>query len=401
MSRRVTHGQSHAALLNDVSAVKVSPNARTRLDAIVVPAARQASALQNVIRLSIKLSVPLVILCSRQAQADQVRARVESVKNFGAQALVIEVPEDYRPPCTAPLTSGREFTEASAGRSSDLSVKRNIGLLLGRLRGWNKILFVDDDISQFNQRDVERLTAYLDRYPVASMVSQYFPDNSVVCHARRLAGFGQDVFVSGAALGVNLKHPDLSFFADIYNEDWFFFARQAADRSLPKIGVVRQEAYEPFEDPGRADREEFGDILAEGLYGLLDKTPNWSFKDQLAAATRKNHWQSFIEERLDTIQTTYKALTQAEFTASPASYRDMENARNSLQIAETRATSITPDLCVDFIEKWHEDEVRWQQMLRRFPSGLSEQDALSELQLTSWLSCGYGQLAGVSGTAGA
>ncbi|GAA1597388.1 hypothetical protein GCM10009804_62290 [Kribbella hippodromi] len=400
MSRPIKHGTSHASLLHDVSAITTTPKARSRLDAIVVPAARPASALQDVITLSIELSVPLVILCSRQAQLEQVVARVENVeKNFGAKAVVVEVPENYRPPCDPPLTSGPEFREVSAGRSSDLSAKRNIGLLLGRMRGWNKILFVDDDISRFNRRDVDRLTGYLDRHPVASMVSREYPDNSVVCHARRLAGFKQDVFVSGAALGVNLKHPELSFFADVYNEDWFFFARQAANRSLPKIGEVRQLAYEPFADQGRADREEFGDLLAEGLYGLFETTPHWSFKDQLAAATVKSHWRNFATDRLEFIQQTLDALDRAQMSASPANYLDMLNAQASLLIAAKRASSITPDLCVDFIEKWQEDEVRWRQMLRRFPSSMTERDALAELQLPTWALCGYGQLAGVAGTA--
>jgi hypothetical protein len=388
MSRQVGHSQSHAVLLCDGSA-PVSSTASSRLDAIVVPAARPASALQDVITLSAALSVPLVVLCSRQAQVAQVAQRVE--RTFGAQALVIEVPENYRPPCEQPLTSAPEFKQASAGRSSDLSVKRNIGLLLGRLCGWSKILFVDDDIRQFKQRDVERLTGYLDRHPVASMVSRYFPDNSVVCHARRLAGFKQDVFVSGAALGVNLRHPDLSFFADIYNEDWFFFARHAAQRSLPKIGEVRQMKYPPFADPGRADREEFGDLLAEGLYALFETTPDWSFEEQLAAATRPSYWQDFTEIRLATIEETIGALSRAQLSGSPVDYLKMLDAHDSLRIAEKRASSISPDLCVDFIQMWQEDERRWQQMLHHFPSAMSEQDALAELQLPKWTSCGYGR----------
>jgi hypothetical protein len=392
MSRRLTHGQSHASLLRDVSAAGTASPTRSRLDAIVVPAARPASALQDVITLSATMSVPLVILCSRQAQVGQVVRRVE--RTFGARALVVEVPDNYRLPYETPLTSGPEFKMASACRSSDLSAKRNIGLLLGRLRGWNKILFVDDDISQFNPWDVERLSCTLDRHPVASMVSRYFPDNSVVCHARRLAGFKQDVFVSGAALGVNLQHPGLSFFADIYNEDWLFFARHAAERSLPRIGEVRQEKYAPFADPGRADREEFGDLLAEGLYALFESTPDWTFKEQLAAATRESLWREFTEIRLETIEETITELSQSQPSANPADYLKMLDAHESLLTAKRRATSIRPELCVDFIEKWQEDELQWEQVLWRYTSELSERDALAELGLQTWASCGYGVSAG-------
>jgi len=117
MSRQLTHGPSHESLLRDVSAA-ATPAARSRLDAIVVPAARPASALQDVITLSATLSVPLVILCSRQAQVGQVVRRVE--RTFGARALVVDVPENYKLPYDAPLTSGLDFKMASAGRSSKL-----------------------------------------------------------------------------------------------------------------------------------------------------------------------------------------------------------------------------------------------------------------------------------------
>jgi hypothetical protein len=391
MSRQMKHGPSHAALLHDVSAATTAPAARSRLDAIVVPAARPASALQDVIALSVELSVLLVILCSRQAQVEQVVRRVE--KNFGARALVIEVPENYQPPCSAPLTSGPEFKAASADRTSDLSAKRNIGLLLGRMRGWNKILFIDDDIRQLDAVDVGRLAGYLDWNPVASMVSREFPDNSVVCHARRLAGFKQDVFVSGAALGVNLRHPDLSFFADVYNEDWFFFARHAAGRSLPKVGEVRQLQYRPFADSGRADREEFGDILAEGLYDVFERTPRWTFDEQLEIATSTSYWRDFKDIRLDTIDETIKALSKAQPSASPGDYLDTLDAYASLEVAKQRASSISPELCVGFIENWQDDERRWQKMLTHFPSVMSERDALAELQLRTWASCGYGRVA--------
>jgi hypothetical protein len=384
MSRQIRHGQSHAGLLRDGSA-PVAASANTRLDAIVVPAARPAFALQDVISLSAALSVPLVILCSRQAQVRQVARRVE--KTLGAQAIVVEVPEDYRPPCDTPLTSSGDFQAASANRSSDLSTKRNIGLLLGRMCGWSKILFVDDDIRGFSPRDVRRLAGYLDRHPVASMVSRYFPDNSVVCHARRLAGFKQDVFVSGATLGVNLQHPDQSFFADVYNEDWFFFARHAAERSLMKIGEVSQLEYRPFADPQRAAREEFGDLLAEGLYAAFERRSGSSFEQQLAIATRTSYWEDFKGIRLKTIAETTEALRRAQLWISEA---DRGSAKESLRIAQERAESISPDLCADFIVNWQEDERRWQKMLTHFPQVRRERDALAELQLPTWISCGYG-----------
>lgn len=384
MSRRSRHIQSsHAGLLCDGS-TQLSASANTAPDAIVVPAARPASELQTVISLAARLDVPLVILCSRQAQIEQVVRRVK--KTFGAQALVIDVPEDYRPPCAPPLTSAERFREASANRTSDLSAKRNIGLLLGRLRGWNKIMFIDDDIRALKSWDVRRLAGNLDRHPVASMVSREFPDNSVVCHARRRVGFRQDVFVSGATLGVNLRAPDLSFFADVYNEDWFFFARHAAERRLPKIGEVSQLQYDPFADPMRAAREEFGDLLAEGLYAALESGPQ-GFDEHLMTAMSAGHWKEYKDVRLDTIEQTITRLEQVEHRLEHGEYDRMWN---SLLTARDVAVGISPDLCADFIESWQQDEKRWQKMYNHLPTTLNERDALAELQLSNWISCGYG-----------
>jgi hypothetical protein len=386
MSLQIRHAQSHVSLLRDVP-TSVVPSSRSHLDAIVVPTARPAAVLQDVIDLSALISVPLVILCSRQAQVEQVAKRVEDT--FGARALIIEVREGYELPGHPPGTSSGAILKASAGRASDVSVKRNLGLRLARMRGWKKILFLDDDIRQVRPQHVAQLASTLGHRPVASMASRVFPDNSVVCHARRLAGLDQDVFVSGAVLGVNLQHPALSFFPDIYNEDWFFFARHAAARVLPKIGEVRQTEYRPFSDPARAEQEEFGDLLAEGLYALFETTPGWAFKDQRAAASRASHWRRFTESRLGMIDQIKRSLLRVQDSAS-LEYTTILQAQESLRHAEEQLQGISADLCVQFIEKWQEDEIRWQEILRSDRAILSERDALAELDLTGWISCGYG-----------
>jgi hypothetical protein len=383
---RYKHQQSHASLLSDVSRASV-PLTRSGLDAIVVPAAR-ASLPQHLITLAAALSVPLVVLCSHQAQIDGVAKRVRNT--FGARGLIIDVPAGY-PQSWRPLTSASAFRKASAGRSSDLSAKRNIGLRLARMRDWKKILFVDDDISPLNAQQVDRLASQLDRHPVAAMVSRDYPDNSVVCHARRLAGFRQDVFVSGAVLGVNTHHPEMSFFPDVYNEDWFFFSRPAAQRSLPKVGEVGQEEYEPFADPARARREEFGDLLAEGMYTAFESRHGWTFKDQLRVAASPRFWEHVKEGRGFVIEETRHRLDTLMNKGPGVDTWRIAEALKSLAAAETQLNKIAPGTCVDFITSWREDEIRWKSALGADGTGLTERDALDELELTKWISCGYGR----------
>lgn len=396
MSDQIKHFASHASLLRDVSAASAAP-ASSRLDAIVVPASRPS--LQRLISLSAVLSVPLVVLCSRQAQMEKVAERVDAT--FGARALVVDVPGDYHLLEHDHLTSDRMFWKASAERSSDLSIKRNLGLVLARLRGWSKILFVDDDIHQLSPRHVSRLSGYLDRHPVAAMVSKQFPDNSVVCHARRLAGQKQDVFVSGAVLGVNTQYEQLSFFPDIYNEDWFFFAHHAAARSLAKIGEVRQDEYDPYADPGRAAREELGDLLAEGTYALFNSTPGWELQDQLRAVSSSRHWELFIADRRAMISETLGRLSSGKYTTGSQNSSAVHDAQTSLSCAVDQLDIITPDLCVDFIQRWREDDARWQKVIPHRGTALSESEAMNELGLTRWIACGYGSASRSSASQGA
>ncbi len=130
---------------------------------------------------------------------------------------------------------------------------------------------------------------------MTGLISRSFPDNSVVCHANRLIYRNQDNFVTGAALGVNCAEVPLDFFPDVYNEDWLFFAAHAARGQIVCVGAARQQPYKPFADPKRAVTEEFGDLIAEGLYELFNHGQS------LDAAT-KAYWDEFISARKKLIE---------------------------------------------------------------------------------------------------
>ena len=386
MTRAATavHRWSHGSLLHDVSTSSV--RSHRQLDAVVVPATRPAQV-QRIITFAAYVDVPLVILCSKQARAAVVAARVEAT--LGARALVVDVPESYELDLPSQATSGDRFFKLSYGRESDLSLKRNLGLLIARLRGWRKILFVDDDIFDIRPQDVSRLAGQLDRYPVAAMSSREYPDNSVVCHAARAAGLPQDVFVSGAVLAVNTQADWLPFFPDVYNEDWFFFAPHAAERKLPKVGEVRQDKYQPYADPTRASREEFGDLLAEGLYAVFEGTPGWTFSEQLRAASSDRYWRRVIEDRAALIENIAENLRRREADGHLVA-RTAYSALTSLEYAAEQLALIGPADCVGFIDSWQADTRTWLDHLPRTGSCLSDRDALDSLGLTSWHACGYG-----------
>jgi hypothetical protein len=395
--RRVQQRSSHAHLSQDVSRSPAPPvrSTRGRLDAVIIPASRPASFLQPAIKLAAFLGAYLVVLCSKQTRVEQVAQRV--ARTPGARALIVDIPSSWKHPKFPTGTSAGEFQTASADRRSDLSAKRNLGLLVARLHGWNKITFVDDDVTLSQTDNVARLAGQLDEHQVAGMVVRRHPDNSVVCHARRLAGLAQDVFVTGAVLGVHCNSLPLSFFPDIYNEDWFFFAKEAAARKLPRVGNARQAEYDPFASPDRARREEFGDLLAEGLYALFgEENPSVPFGEQLDGATMA-YWSRFIEARREVLAETMSQLHG--FLERDADNGHVSSALESLSAAESQLGTITANLCVDFLEAWRDDLDKWQ----KFSTGVNNvggtREAMDSLQLKTWIRAEFGAAVVDSGTA--
>ncbi len=384
---------SHVAMTQDVSGTPAPSASATsgRVDALVVPASRGAAALDGAAHLSIRLGVPLVALCSRNTHGAEAAARL--ARSPGCHALVVDVPEGYRHRGLPTRTAALRFRVASANRRCDLSLKRNLGLLMARLHGWGKILFLDDDIGDtvrgvpvgIPTEIVRRLAAELDVRQVAGLACREFPDNSVVCHARRLAGYPQDVFVSGAVLGVNCDDQPVPFFPDQYDEDWFFFSRVVAQRSLGLVGSATQAAYDPYGDPQRAREEEFGDLLAEGLYALFAQQPTeMNYFHRLDAAD-ESYWGRFIEARRETLSLTAASLEIAiEYTLNDADADSCRAALRSLGAAEEQLFRLSPRTCTDYIVAWASDLRDWEEATQRIRGVGDTAKTMDELELRDW-----------------
>ena len=155
-------------------------------------------------------------------------------------------------------------------RKRDLSLKRNIGLALSKMLGWDRIAFLDDDIHSLEAADIRAAAGLLDQFNMVGLGNQGYPDNSVVCHALREVGIHQATFVGGGAMVVPGGRTT-TFFPDIYNEDWFFLLDEGGLSPTAVTGRMVQEPYDPFRTTERAFGQEFGDCLAEGIYALLDE----------------------------------------------------------------------------------------------------------------------------------
>jgi hypothetical protein len=340
----------------------------TALDAIIVPASRPAPNLEHAVALAQAMNSRLVVFCSRQARAEEVSALAEAMQFH--RALAIDLPPDYSHKLLQFASSGvtrEELPAVCENPNGDLSTKRNLGLLLARMLGWERIFFMDDDIRKVAAYDLRATTAMLGRYRSVGMRVADFPDNSVVCHAHRQTGADQDVFVSGSVLAVNSRRP-FTFFPEVYNEDWLFFYDDARSG---RLGCSDRKAtqlhYDPFEQPQRAERQEFGDVLAEGLYALLDEGLG------IEAATPE-YWNQFLVARKNFLENIIKRSDQL----TPDIQAKMVSA---VQSAIYCLMKTKPAMYEKYVEAWRKDVSEWTENVDRLPRSPSVKSALGELDL--------------------
>jgi len=337
------------------------------LDAIIVPASRPANNLEQAITLARAMGCALLILCSRRVQPAEVRQLLRR-RSFD-DAIVVNLPDKYRHELLefSALDSIKDrLPEACSFYVTDLSTKRNVGLLLARMLGWQRIFFLDDDIRDVRDLDLQNTVSMLGLFPAAGMRVSNFPDNSVACHAHRMTGGLQDVFIGGAALAVDC-HKSTGFFPDMYNEDWLFFYDAVAYERLGTSGrKVTQLLYDPFADPQRAAWQEFGDVLAEGLYALLEYGQDWRYATD-------GYWDQFLDARRRFLE----AIVRRAGVANPAI---RERLVLSAELALKCSYAIGPGLLERYVLLWRQDLRQWRERI----AGVGEmplEAALKELGL--------------------
>jgi hypothetical protein len=357
------HHGSHRPLIGRVD----GPAPQVKVDAIIVPTARPVAYLREAASAALSLGCPLVTLHSRRwTSAYAAAASLDSAVDL----IAIDVPEtaQLRLPEleTSRLLVGKPFE-----RRTDLSAKRNLALMLSHMLRWKRIIFLDDDIRVPKSGDLSRAAGLLDDHAAVGLGMGGFADNSMVCHAFRAVGGWQETFIGGGALAVAMKR-NRSFFPNIYNEDWFFLL-DAGQRlqSVASVGQVLQYPYDPYRVE-RARAEEFGDVLAEGIFWLLDQGKPASDGD-LA------HWDDFLAHRKQFIQQVRSMV--ASQTSINSSVRT--RMHEALTAALGRCERIRPEFCVAYMKALATDQDRWQhhiQQILRQPVP-SREEALNSLTI--------------------
>lgn len=365
------HSASHRDLLTGAT----SPDAITgKVEAIIVPSARTAPYLRHAAGLAQELKCFLVVLCSKRARRDQLCQLIRS-EFLMLDLIAVDMP-GYRPAAMPEFETSTMLASTLLERRTDTSLKRNLALLLARTAGWKRVVFLDDDVEIPDPGDLRRAVGLLDDHDGVGLENGGFPDNSVVCHANRASGAWQDTFVGGGALAIPVDRVD-AFFPNVYNEDWLFLLDDTRLRKVTQVGRALQKPYDPFSED-RARSEEFGDILAEGIYGLLDRGRRVQDADEAFWANFIRHRERFINEIID--------------RAARAELDEEQRNRivNSLKASRGRLRLVEPALCVRYLQAWRRDSRRWRRVLDGLPNGLDVEKALEHLGLprrryTVWL----------------
>lgn len=261
-----------------------------------------------------------------------------------------------------------------AHQSSDLGWKRTLGVMLAVRLGWEYVFFVDDDITPYTDGRRTLSAAHLAHamramradsdLQAVSWPSICMADNGVVGHARPLVGLRQDVFISGSAILLRVTNHMSFFPLNMYNEDWLMMVQLAVGASshtrvLAQAGGVQQKPYDAFCQE-RAQREEPGELLGEGMMSLLeDEGP------RLYSMSDVHFWARVMKHRRELLHWIIRKrchgyLITWEETETPLSHDPIVGAMNAALWAQDK---VRPEHLQRWAQKWWQDQVHWRAML--------------------------------------
>jgi len=398
------HISSHRPLVSHLVSEQPSERAAERaaagaasdelppLDAVVVPAGRSADNLVHAARVARLAGCHLLVLCSGKTDPLQASHVVRSVLPPSA-FTVVDLPVGWSVPR---LVLRADLLAAAVDRHVDTGAKRNVGLLVSRQVGWQRVLFLDDDVRDFDARHLGLIQVGLaeghQKSEAVGWAFDDYPDNSMVCHAYRQAGGDQSTFISGGALAVKVS-PWTPHFPDIYNEDWMFMLRLMLRRpsALAMAGTLTQVEFDPFAVLENATKQEFGDVLGEGLFGLLHSGRS------ISSASSAKYWIGTLRLRLMMVRRIQSALRERNDAGDARTCEALD-----VSFASSRAMSEWPLQLADWVAAWKEDCVSWSDRMASLTPGLSIQRALENLDLLPFRAgCPHGPRPdGIRGSAG-
>lgn len=320
-----------------------------------IPASRSADSLAPTISSLASMPIPPIIFVAHSDRLEQ-----QAATRLLNQYPFLEYISAYIPPNSHLEMFGLQsdrFPLAVAQREhNNLACKRNLALVIAQSLRIGQICFLDDDI-RFSGNQFYREKCYAHILPsyVAGLSNCGAPDRSAVHHA---IGNHDMPFISGNALFISPNYSvfypvpiaEYNFFPNIYNEDWLYMAPAVSFNTASRTGLVRQDSYDPF-TPGRAYSEEFGDVIAEGIYAYL----RINRYDAYAYGAGSDYWAAFLRTRQKILDL---ALTRTEKNDALC---DTEKERRTQALIEARLANIAISAtdCRRYLTLVRQDRKTW------------------------------------------
>lgn len=226
---------------------------------------------------------------------------------------------------------------------------RNYAILLSKVIGFRKVLFVDDDVSV---KDLELLRAafrMLERVDFVGARIGGLADQSIIGHIGLKQGDAElSEFVSGGFMGLRLGSV-MEPFLNYYNEDWIWvLMHKSASYAMTPAKVVHQ-TFHSLQRNGsnRAIRQEMGEMLLEGVWNAA---PSRNF----SLLTDEKAWKQVIADRVFWIEDIAKKCRQ-------------QNDRIGIAIATAllrHASTISPSLLAAIFEQYFAVLPEWRSILK-------------------------------------
>jgi hypothetical protein len=367
------HHHSHAGLVELLNHDR-QDGPVPALDAVVVPAARTADHLVSSARAARDLGAWFVVLASHDTDAALAHRIAVRFGPGAGRSAVVAVPVSWSTrDWSSRVHLMADRSPAVARRASNTAAKRNAGVALAVMCGWNRILFLDDDVHGMSRTGARRIAAALadgTDWEAAGYACKDFPDNSVLCHAVALSGGRQDQFIGGGALAIRVS-DSTPHFPHVYNEDWLFMLPMLARRrrSIVLAGSLIQDPFDPFADVTAGVRQEWGDVLAEGLFHLLHGDMD------LCETQTTAYWREMLHRRHALHRRVCRILESRP--PDPRTAKVLELLRRAAA-ARSDADGWARELS-RWVRCWRRDAELWADHLSALPKGIPVDEALHRL----------------------
>lgn len=239
------------------------------------------------------------------------------------------------------------FVKPLGSESWTLGYARNYAIILAKILGFERILFMDDDIIVKDFDVIFKIFDLLNNADFVGAEIKGMPDLSVVDVIMQQLGMEPYRFMSGGFLAFNLESVS-EYFLNYYNEDWVWLFMHKPKAKLVKYGEVYQLPYDPFENAvEKALQQEFGEILVEGLIEIDSRNDFSSLKNNI-------FWQKILkncESKLKEIKELCKS-------------RDFEIRVNVCSTLLEYYKNLNSNSFVEVFNQYFNEKTHWLDLIR-------------------------------------